>query len=347
MRPRALKAPASVEPVARPVLYDLAGLTPLVPPASFLDEIKILGIEFEPGELESLGLYLACLYAANESMNLTAIKSIDEAWHRHILDSLTLLAVTSQYEDGSRVIDVGTGGGLPGIPLAIVCSTIRFSLLEVTTKKAAFLRDVVARLGLKNVDVIESRAEVAARDRGVRTAKGRDGGTREAFDLVVARAVARLPVLLELCAAFAKLNGKLCFIKGEQAAQEVIDAMPATHLLKVVHVDTVKTATGTLVAYEKRAATPRDYPRADGEPARCPLKGAVTRTQTKGSERVATEATPQPPTSRVNKPKLAMQSRPAAKFSEDRAPKKNRIKSLTQKAGAPVARRSRKKFGSN
>src|SRR5262245_12333052 len=113
------------------------------PPESFLDAARALGIEFDPGDVEQLGRYLALLLETNKSFNLTAITDPAEAWTRHILDALTLVQFPAELPiaegDSARVIDVGSGGGVPGIPLAIVMPSVRFTLLEPTGKKAAFL----------------------------------------------------------------------------------------------------------------------------------------------------------------------------------------------------------------
>lgn len=229
------------------------------------------GIDFEPGDLDRLGRFLAMLLAANETMNLTAIKDPAEAWTRHVADSLTLLPALAQLSAGSRVIDVGSGGGLPGLPLAIVLPHLRFTLLDSTGKKAEFVRRAAAALGLSNVEVIADRAERLAHDRGARAVEGRAGGHREAYDAVIARAVGRLPTLLELTVPFAKVGAPLLLIKGEQADAEVAEAKGALHLLKASHVQTIATPTGRIVVIEKGAATPKLYPRADGEPKRVPL----------------------------------------------------------------------------
>src|SRR5215471_2734280 len=128
-------------PVRPPVqLPDVSALTP---PREFLDAAAALGVEFEPGDVERLGLYLALLLETNKSVNLTAITDPAQAWTRHILDSLTLLSLLSELPEGGSIIDVGTGGGLPGIPLAIVSPHLRVALLEATGKKAEFLSGVV------------------------------------------------------------------------------------------------------------------------------------------------------------------------------------------------------------
>lgn len=256
-----------------------ADVKSLAPPAEFFDAAQTLGIEFEPGEIENLGLYLALLMKGNESQNLTAVRDAQEAWRRHILDSLTLLPAIAEFAEGTRVIDVGSGGGLPGMPLAIAMPHVKFTLLEATAKKCDFLNQVIARLGLKNVNVVQGRSEIVSHDRGVRTDQfgtvTHTGGHREAYDGVIARAVGRLATLVELTAPLCKIGGSVLLIKGEKADEELQEAERALHLLKVVHVETLPTPTGRIVILEKRSATPRDYPRADGEPSRSPLSGKI------------------------------------------------------------------------
>lgn len=266
--PRASGPPA--RPPARP-LPRIPEVEPLAAPASFLEAAAELGIAFEPGEPERLGLYLAMLLSANTEMNLTAVTEPGGAWTRHILDSLTLLAPLSDATEGQSVIDVGSGGGLPGLPLAVCAPHLKFTLLEATAKKAEFLRQAAARLGLSNVSVVAARAESAAHDRGQRLSQGRVGGHREMYHFAVARAVGRLATLAELVVPFVAVGGRALLIKGQRAEEELTEAEPALKLLNAVHAGTIQTPTGRIVVLDKRVATPRLYPRRDGEPKRSPL----------------------------------------------------------------------------
>jgi len=233
----------------------------LAPPQSFLKDAEALGIRFESDDCDRLGRFLALLFEANQRFNLTSITDPEEAWSRHILDSLTLLPYIVQ-SGATSVIDIGSGGGLPGIPLAIVAPEVSFTLLEATEKKARYLRSAGEALKLDNVQVVNERAEVAARDREAH---------REQYDLVIARAVGRLPVLIELTVPFARVGGHVLAIKGQRAAEEVAESRSALHKLHAVVVDANRTPTGTIVVIEKQRRTPKLYPRRPGEPKRNPL----------------------------------------------------------------------------
>jgi len=263
-------------PQATPIPeIDFAGVTPLLAPAEFLAAASELGVEFEPGDVEKLGLFLACMLAFNETTNLTAIIEPGLAWRRHVLDSLTLLAPLAEVPEDGSLIDVGSGGGLPGVPLAICCPRLKITLLEATGKKADFLRKVSAALGLANVTVVAARAEVAGHERGEKVSAGgvdvREGGLREAFDVGVARAVGRVNVLAELVLPFVKQGGIALFIKGEKATEELAEGLHALAELGGEHVATIETPTGKVVVIDKVNRTPRIYPRADGEPKRTPI----------------------------------------------------------------------------
>ncbi len=264
MHPSQDRAKGSPREVAA-ILPDKAPAA-LVPPAGFLDACEAQGILFDPGDVERLGVYLALLLQANESMNLTAVRDPEQAWTRHIFDSLTLMGMLAELPDDSRVIDVGSGGGLPGLPLACCMSGLSFTLLESSGRKAAFLTRAAELLQLRNVHVAQERAEIAGQTRG-------SEGHREVYDAVLARAVGRLNVLAELTVPLCKIGGRVLLTKGAQAPEEIVEAAKALHELKAVYVSTIQTPTGHVVVLEKSSATPRSYPRGDGEPSRVPIGG--------------------------------------------------------------------------
>ncbi|MCC7389771.1 MAG: 16S rRNA (guanine(527)-N(7))-methyltransferase RsmG [Phycisphaerales bacterium] len=253
------------------------GLSSPRPTADFVTGAADLGIEFEPGDLDRLARFLGLLLEANTRTNLTAITDPAEAWLRHILDALTLLPMLAELPEGSRVLDVGSGGGVPALPLAIVCPHLRFTLLEATGKKAAYLRETIGALGLGNAEVVQARAETAGQDRGERRPDGtRPGAMREVFGAVTARAVGRLAMVAELTIPFAARGGLVLLVKGQKADEELAEAAEAIRVLGAVHAGTVDTPTGRIVVLEKSMLTPRTYPRRDGEPKRAPL-GVGTR----------------------------------------------------------------------
>jgi 16S rRNA (guanine527-N7)-methyltransferase len=242
----------------------------LRPTDEFIAATKAMGLELEEADLTKLGSYLAMLLEMNERMNLTAITEPAAAWMRHAFDALTLVGHLAGIEEDvaaergvpMRVVDVGSGGGVPGVPLAIVMPSVRFTLLEPTGKKAEFLRHVVSTLGLKNAEVVCDRAERAAGDRAT---------YRELFDAAVVRAVGHVSEIAELCVGFVRVGGAVLAIKGQRAEQEVQEAQKALATLLLDHAGTSATPTGQIVAMVKTQRTPRIYPRHDGEPKRRPL----------------------------------------------------------------------------
>lgn len=215
----------------------LPTVTPLEPTAAFTTALAELGLTVSRDAQEKLGAYLALLLAMNAQINLTAITSADEAWIKHGLDALTLLPHLASLREGAAVLDVGSGGGVPAIPLAIARPDLQFTLVESTKKKAAFLADVASALSLGNVRVIADRAESLA------TSLARS------FDAVTARAVAKIDELVPWTAPFAKPKAKLLFIKGARALEELNEAKKAIARYKLLHEGTTLTPTGRIVAF--------------------------------------------------------------------------------------------------
>jgi len=227
---------------------------------------KMLGIQLSPWQLNAFERYEQELLSWNEKMNLTAIRVPEHIRVKHFLDALTCITAMRN-KLPSRLIDIGTGAGFPGIPLKIFYPSMQLSLVESIGKKVNFCRHIVDVLGLDNVTVIQGRAEEI----------GRDPGQRQQYDWAVARAVAILPVLVEFLLPFVKVGGAALAMKGESAPAEAHQAEHATrllggHLRKLIPL----TLPGVveqryLVIIDKIVATPDLYPRRAGIPAKNPL----------------------------------------------------------------------------
>ncbi|HLH68792.1 MAG TPA: 16S rRNA (guanine(527)-N(7))-methyltransferase RsmG [Candidatus Dormibacteraeota bacterium] len=174
-----------------------------------------------------------------------------------IEDSLVLL---DHLQDARSLIDVGSGGGMPGIPLKIARPELRVTLLEADRRKGAFLVHAAARLGLE-VDVVVERAETAAH-----------GHLREAFDLAVSRALAPMPALVELCLPFVRVGGRLLAMKVEVEPAHGAIARLGGGTPSVLPAPSAARDRGRLVIVPKVAPTPPVYPRRPGLPARRPLR---------------------------------------------------------------------------
>jgi 16S rRNA (guanine527-N7)-methyltransferase len=224
-------------PAARAPLT-LPSPAPLAPPEDWPSRLASIGVALAPETVATLGDFLARLLAMNAQMNLTAITTPAEAWTRHILDALTLLPALRALRTGARVVDVGSGGGVPAIPLAIALPELRFTLVEATQKKAWFLTEVSRALRLGNVTVHPERAEVLA-----------SGPLARSYDAVTARAVAKLDALLPWTAPLARPGAMLLFIKGARADEELREARKIAARLDCRHHSTTLTSTGRVVRF--------------------------------------------------------------------------------------------------
>lgn len=226
-----------------------------------------LGIELTDAQTAQFDVLAAELVAWNERINLTAITDLGAIQVRHFYDSLTV-AQAGPLPDGAKLVDVGTGAGFPGLPLQIAFPQLEVTLLESTGKKIAFLEHIISTLGLANARTVQARAEEA----------GHLPEHRENYDLVTARAVARLPSLLEYMLPLARVEGRCIAMKGATAIAEAADSRQALALLggRLSGIEAVNLPgvdePHYLVIIEKTAPTPASYPRKPGVPTRKPLR---------------------------------------------------------------------------
>ena len=230
---------------------------------------KKLGLHLNPSQLEQFSIYYQELVDWNKRVNLTAITDYEEVQIKHFLDSLTVTIAWQLPISNAdfSLIDVGTGAGLPGIPLKIMFPNIRLVLLEATAKKAAFLHHLKQKLGLDNLEIVVGRAEAVAHL----------SEYRERFDIVLSRGVASLPTLVELTLPFGTIGGSFIAQKKGEIEPEISQATKAISTLggslrEVKRIELEEfTDQRQLIIIDKVSITPPQYPRRPGIPAKRPL----------------------------------------------------------------------------
>lgn len=233
-----------------------------------IDEAKTLfDLTLTPAQVEQFDTYARELTVWNETrMNLTAITDPEAVRVRHFLDSLSVIKAMP-LQSGIRLLDVGTGAGFPGLPLAMVLPDIQVILMDSTAKKLTFIDHLITTLQVPNATTLHARAEDA----------GRSADHRGQYDVVVARAVARLPALLEYLLPFVKVGGYAIAMKGTTAHEEAESANRALYVLggelqTLIEVNLPDIDDPHyLVVVKKTRKTPKPYPRKAGTPTRQPI----------------------------------------------------------------------------
>ena len=231
----------------------------------FNAELNKIDIKLSDSQIDKFEKYYNHLIEKNKVMNLTAITEINDVIKKHFIDSIVLL----KYYDISdkKIIDVGTGAGFPGIPLAILFPDAEFTLMDSLNKRIGFLNEVIELCDLGNVETVHSRAEDL----------GRNSQYREKFDICVSRAVANLSTLLEYCIPFVKVNGYFISYKSAATDEEIEMSKNAQNKLlckfekKSEFVLPNTDMYRTFLFFRKTNNTNKTYPRQAGKPKKNPL----------------------------------------------------------------------------
>ncbi|MBW5448799.1 16S rRNA (guanine(527)-N(7))-methyltransferase RsmG [Cohnella sp. CFH 77786] len=234
----------------------------------FVDRLADLGIVLsEPAQqLEQFEAYYRLLVEWNEKMNLTGITERSAVYEKHFYDSLTLASVTD-LRDTASMADIGSGAGFPSLPVKIAFPHLKITIVDALAKRIRFLEEVVSSVGLANVVCLHGRAEEVSRK----------SEHRDRYDLVTARAVARLAALNELCLPFVRTGGTFVAMKGSDITEELEESLYSVKQLNGTIRDTVQLqlpeegSARHLIVIAKTGSTPKAYPRKPGLPLKQPL----------------------------------------------------------------------------
>ena len=220
--------------------------------------------EIDDNKIQKFYDYMNLLVEWNKKINLTAITEEKDIILKHFVDSLTVL---KYIKENKSIVDVGTGAGFPGIPLAIMNDSLKITLVDSLNKRINFLNEVCNKINLKNTKAIHARAEEF----------GQDNNYRESYDVAISRAVANLTVLAEYLLPLVKVGGKIICMKGPDIEEELKQARSAIDILggKIEKCDDFclpkSDISRNIIIINKIKETPKKYPRKAGTPAKTPL----------------------------------------------------------------------------
>lgn len=228
------------------------------------EQARQIGIELTNLQCEKFYLYMNLLLEWNEKVNLTAITEVGDIIKKHFIDSLT---ISKYVEDASKVIDVGTGAGFPGIPLKIVNDNCDVILLDALNKRLNFLNEVIEKNGLKKIETVHFRAEEA----------GKNKNYREKFDIATSRAVAPLNILVEYLLPLVKVGGRCICMKGSNIKEEIENSKKAIKVIggRLENIEEFclpgSDMSRNIIVIKKVSNTPGKYPRKAGTPSKEPI----------------------------------------------------------------------------